>query len=477
MHRNLRTRLLHRHKPISKTVIGLALPVILSNLSRVLMNLADVAMVGRLGAVALAATGMGSMLVWVLLSFAISLRTATQTVASRRLGQKKFTECGTALHNGYLLAAIYGIPVSVGGFLFADRLVPLFISDPAIIRLCVEYTSLAFLSVLFSTIGFVFQGFFTGIERTRIHMKVTITANALNVYLNAGLIYGREGVRAGLETSGLGDFSWLAHLWNWFPFPQLGVKGAALATVIASGWLMIHYGLYLWAPVIRRRFGVFGFKVDTVMLKRQISLAWPQGSQEMIVMVGFALFYKIAGMIGVVELAATEVVFTILQASFMPAAGIGQACATLVGKHLGEKNHRSAETSIVESVRWALWIMGSLGILFMAIPQLILPLFTDDPEVISIGTTGLRLAGLVQFADAVGMTLWFALSGAGNTRFPAAVETGIVWFLFLPAIYLTGVVWGLGFIGPWFSLGAYLLLFAMAMVWKILQGDWKKIEV
>jgi len=477
MRRTLRNHLLHRHKSISKKVIDLALPVILSNLSRVLMNLADVAMVGRLGAVALAATGMGSMLVWVLLSFAISLRTATQTVASRRLGQKKFTECGTALHNGYLLAAVYGIPVSVAGFFFADKLVPLFISDPNIVRLCVDYTSIAFLSVLFSTIGFVFQGFFTGIERTRIHMKVTITANILNVYLNAGLIYGREGIRAGLATSGFGDFSWLASLWSWFPFPPLGVRGAALATVIASGWLMIHYGLYLWAPVIRKRFGVFSLKVDKVMLRRQIALAWPQGSQEMIVMVGFAIFYKIAGMIGVVELAATEVVFTILQASFMPAAGIGQACATLVGKHLGEKDPHRAEVSIVESVRWSLWIMGSLGMLFITIPHLILPLFTEDPQVIAVGTMGLRLAGLVQFADAVGMTLWFALSGAGNTRFPAAVETGIVWLFFLPASYLTGVVWGLGFIGPWFSLSAYLLLFALAMAWKILQGDWKTIDV
>ncbi|NHZ86077.1 MAG: hypothetical protein GWP19_09370 [Planctomycetia bacterium] len=109
----------NKNKKISKKVIGLGLPVIVSNLSRSLMSLADMAMVGGLGAAALAATGMGSMLMWTLLSFGIALRTATQTVSSRRLGQKIYKECGTALHNGHLLAALIGIPISIGGYFYA----------------------------------------------------------------------------------------------------------------------------------------------------------------------------------------------------------------------------------------------------------------------------------------------------------------------------------------------------------------------
>jgi putative MATE family efflux protein len=213
------------------------------------------------------------------------------------------------------------------------------------------------------------------------------------------------------------------------------------------------------------------------MMKRQIRLALPQGSQEMLVMFGFSLFYKIVGMIGTLELAATEVVFTILQTSFMPAAGIGQACATLVGKFLGEENPDKAETSIVESVRWSFMVMGTLGVIFILFPKMILPVFTSDPDVIRFGVFGLRMAGLVQFADAVGMTLWFALSGAGNTFYPAVVESGIMWLFFLPATYLTGVVLSMGFVGPWICMAVYLVLFAVFMARKILQGDWKEIEV
>ena len=94
------------NKAISKQVIVLAIPIIFSNLSRVVMGLADMAMVSRLGAVALAATGMGSLLVWVFLSMGIGVRTAVQTVSARRLGQKKYPDCGNALFNGIILASV-----------------------------------------------------------------------------------------------------------------------------------------------------------------------------------------------------------------------------------------------------------------------------------------------------------------------------------------------------------------------------------
>jgi len=473
----LRHRILHRNKSISSRVIRLGLPVIASNLSRTFMSLADMAMVGRLGASALAAVGMGSMLTWVVLSFGISFRTATQTVTARRLGQKEYAECGTAMRNGHILSAVFGIPISILGFLYADKIVPLFLEDPEVIKMCIDYASIAFLSAFFTTVGFVFQGFFTGVERTRIHMNVTIVSNILNVYLNAGLIYGREGIQQGLTSVFGMDLSWLGMLWAWYPFPELGVKGAAMATLIASLWMAIHYSFYLLVPSIRKKYKVFSLHLNKAMMWRQIKLAAPQGSQEMLVVLGYAMFYKILAKIGVVELAATEVVFTILHTSFMPAAGIGQACATLVGKYLGEKEPDKAETSIIESVRWSLIIMGTIGSLFIFIPHLILPIFTNDPDVIRIGIVALRLAGFVQFADAFGMTLWFSLSGAGNTFFPAATESIIMWVFFLPFAYLTGVVLGWGFIGPWIGMGTYLFLFASILLWKTLKGDWKEIEV
>ena len=466
----------HQDKEISKEVFNLALPVIVSNLSRVLMSMVDVAMVGRLGAEALAATGMGAMLFWGALSFVLGIRTGVQTLVSRRLGQKIDKECGTALHNGLFMATLYALPISLAGWLWAKDIIPFFIQDITATRLATDYTSIVFISLLFSAYSFVFQGFFTGVEKTKVHMNVTVTSNAINVYFNAGLIYGSDGVTQFFADT-IPSLSFLSKLWQWTTFPAMGVKGAAIATLIASTWMAVHYFSFLFSRQIKDRFSVFSLSTDRTMMMRQLKLALPQGVQETVIAVGWSVFYKIMGMIGLIELATTELLFTIMHASFMPALGVGQACATLVGKYMGEKKIHKSEASIKESIRLSVYIMGTMGMSFILIPEYYLFLFTDDPEIIRMGVFGLRMIGAVQFLDAIGFTLWFALSGAGNTLFPAVVESCLTWGVIVLGSYVFGVVLNLGFKAPWLLFPVYMGLFAGIMVWKISKGDWKEIEV
>ena len=150
----------------------------------------------------------------------------------------------------------------------------------------------------------------------------------------------------------------------------------------------------------------------------------------------------------------------------MPAAGIGQSCATLVGKYMGENDTTKAELSIHESTRLSLFVMGAVGLFFVLIPETIISLFSSEKEVIYFGVIALRIAGILQVVDAVGMTLWFALSGAGNTLYPSVVESLLIWVYFLPGSYYFGVIFG-----------SYLFFFALAMVWKIQKGGWKQISI
>ena len=463
-------------KAISKEVFTLALPVILSNLSRVLMGVVDDAMVGRLGAEALAATGMGAMLFWGALSLVLGIRTGVQTVAARRLGQKKHDQCGSAFHNGLIMATVYGLPMSIAGWLLAKDFIPFFIDDPIATPLTVDYASVIFLSLLFSAYSFVFQGFYTGVEKTKIHMTVTITSNIINVYLNAGFIYGSEGVKLFFYET-IPSLSFFSHLWQWTSFPAMGVKGAAVATLVASLWMSVHYSIYLFSKQIKTRFAVFSLSIDREMMIRQLKLATPQGLQEMFIAVGWSMFYKIVGIIGLVELATTELLITIMHASFMPALGVGQACSTLVSKYMGENKVDKSEASIKESIRLAEYIMGVMGLSFILFPKYYLFIFTDDPEIIRLGIFGLRMIGAVQFLDAIGFVLWFALSGAGNTLFPAVVESCLTWGIIVLGSYIFGVVLGLGFNVLWLLFPVYMGLFAGIMVWKVRKGDWKKIQL
>ena len=463
-------------KQISKEVFNLALPVIVSNLSRVLMSMVDVAMVGRLGAEALAATGMGAMLFWGALSFVLGIRTGVQTLVSRRLGQKIDKKCGTALHNGLFMATLYALPISLAGWLCAKDIIPFFIQDITATRLAIDYTAIVFISLLFSAYSFVFQGFYTGVQKTKVHMNVTVTSNAINVYLNAGLIYGSDGV-AQFFADTIPSLSFLSKLLQWTTFPAMGVKGAAIATLIASTCMAVHYFSFLFSSQIKDRFSVFNLSTDRIMMMRQLKLALPQGIQEAVIAAGWSVFYKIMGMIGLIELATTELLFTIMHASFMPALGVGQACATLVGKYMGEKKIHKSEASIKESIRISVYIMGTMGMSFILVPEYYLFLFTDDPEIIRMGVFGLRMIGAVQFLDAIGFTLWFALAGAGNTLFPAVVESCLTWGVIVLGSYVFGVVLNLGFKAPWLLFPIYMGLFAGIMVWKISKGDWKEIVV
>ena len=440
------------------------------------MSVFDVAMVGRLGAGALAATGMGGMMFWGALSLILGVRTAVQTVASRRLGQNLEEESGTAFHNGLVMATAYALPVSILGWAWIGKVVPFFVNDVVATPLAEEYTSIVFVSLLFSAYSFVFQGFYTGVEKTKIHMTVTVVSNLINVYLNAGLIYGSQGVRDFIYDTAP-SLLFLSHLWQWADFPALGVKGAAISTLVASVWMATHYTLYLFSEDIKERFSVFSFSFDVGMMKKQLKLALPLGIQEGLIAIGWGMFYKIVGMMGLIELATTQLLFTIMHASFMPALGVGQACSTLVSKYMGEKRPDRSETSIKESIRLAQYIMSTMGISFILFPKYYLMIFTNDPNIIEAGVFGLQMVGAVQFLDAIGFVLWFALSGAGNTIFPAVVESCLTWVVIVLGSYVFGIVLQMGFKVLWLLFPLYMALFAGIMTWKVLQGDWKNIQV
>ena len=441
------------------------------------MSLVDVAMVGHLGPEALAATGMGGMLAWGALSIVLGIRTSVQTITSRRLGQKKTKECINALINGFILASAYALPISILGYSYGYLIIPLFIDDTLTTPIAISYFSISSIGIFFNALSFVFQGFYTGIEKTKIHLNVTIVSNVINAYLNAGLIYGKQGLVnvLGLEKISFLDFS---NFWFWADFDGMGVSGAAIGTLISSIWMMLHYFYYLnKQDVVRQNKGFLSTGINVIMLKKQVSLSFPMGIQEMMIAIGYSIFYKIMSIIGIVELATTQLLFTIMHASFMPAMGVGQACATLVGKYMGSKEIEKSEQSIKESLRIAEYIMGTMGLFFIFFSKPILMIFTTDPDIINLGVWGLRLIGFLQFIDAVCFTLFLALTGAGNTLFPALVESSLIWGFMLPVSYYAGVVLSIGFKAPFVAFAVYLFLMAFILSIKVAKGDWKEIEV
>ena len=345
--------------------------------------------------------------------------------------------------------------------------------EKQVIDYCTEYISVGFFGLFFVLTSFVFQGFYISIKETKVHMVVTISSNIINVYLNAALIYGSEGITSFFTELGT---PWIALLWNWAPFPAMEVKGAAIATLIAFIWMLIHYFIYLFKERIKV-FYPFRFHFFSKRIIQQIKLGFPIGIQEMFSMTAFAIFYKIIAMDGHVALATSEIILNIAPASFMPAVGTGMASATLVGKYLGEQKPDKAEQVIKDALKWSLLFMGSMGTIFIIMPGWIIPVFTNNEYIISSGIPCLQIIGVLQYFDAIGLTLFFILPAAGNTLFPAIVNTSICWALFLPLSYYLAIKVGWGVIGAWIAFGAWIIPFAVIMALKVRTGSWKLIEV
>ena len=459
-----------------KNIIVLAIPIIISNLSRVFMELADMSMIAAAkdGSNALAAIGFSGMLLWILFGVGISLRTSTQTVTSRRYGEEKFDRCGQSLQHGHIIALLAGIPATFFMYFYTPSILLSLVSQNDISQLSIDYAMFVVPSIYFMYGSFAFQGFYNGIKMTKIHMKVMVTANLLNVYLNAGLIYGSDHVAGFLDKFHLG---FLSFLWQIIDFPEMYVQGAGLATMIASVGMFFMYTAFLFTPTIKKQFQIFKLQLDQSILKRHFILTYPLSIQELFSSIGFFMFFKIVELGGTINLAATNVVFRIAHASFMPGVGIGQAASTLIGNYLGEKEIDKAKEIIIQSSYIVLFAMGTMGSLFIIFPNTIMSVFQVPAELYPLGVPALQFVGVLQFFDAFGIMMFFALTASGDVKFPGITDVVSIWLVFLPLAYLTGIKWGMPFWGPWLSFGLHIVVFAVVTTWRISTNKWTKIKV
>ena len=219
------------------------------------------------------------------------------------------------------------------------------------------------------------------------------------------------------------------------------------------------------------------YKFISSNINKLIKIGTPISIQEVITMLGFAIFYKIINQIGTLELAASEVILNIAHASFMPAVGVGMASAAILGKYMGENDIARATATIYSALKWSFLIMGTMGSLFIIFPYQILSFFISSHELINMSIPCLRLIGVVQYFDAIGLTLFFILTGAGNTKFPALVNISLCWVIFLPLAYILSIIFNMGLIGAWIAFSIWVILFSIIMIFKVRAGSWKNIKI
>ena len=447
-------RILRLHPQYSRTVIRLAYPVSLGMISITLLGVVDTAMLGHLGPAPLAAAGIAAVGYFALIFSLAGIGIGVQTIVSRRFGEENLMECGTVLSSGVALAVLFGLPFAMFSAPLARALAPLLSHDLQVARLGGIYLHYRFLGAGFLILNMVYRGFYNGIGDTKRQLHSAIIITIVNIGLDYLLIFGRGG------------------------FPQLGIAGAAIASTVATGIGTVYFVAVSLTPGYRHQFAPYH---HVRKWPRQVSpilrLSGPVMAQRIISNGSFFAFFSIVSRIGTLELAASNVIRSVLGLSIMPAIGIGVAAATLIGQNLGAARPDEAEAYGWEAAKLASYLMAGIGLSFIAFPRQIFAIYTNDPAVIALGRVPLILLGATQILDGMAIVLSQGLQGAGNTRYVMGVELLVCGLIYLPAAYLFGLQLHGGIIGAWSGEFVYWLAFAVFMAWKFNQGAWKKIQV
>ncbi len=422
-------------------------------ISHTAILIADTAMVGKLGATALAATGFAGITYFTVLSFLIGASVAVQILTSRRFGEKHFSEVGkVGLNAAYLSLGVGGL-ISILGFLVGPPLMNFLADDTEVKLLSGVYLSFRFLGTVLFFFIFSIRGFFDGLGFTYVGMISAFLTTVSNIFFNWLFIYGNWG------------------------FPEMGVKGAAIASSLAGVPGMLVFLGYLFQKKFRQYFREVSWIPDQKVFRELVFIGFAPGTEQMLTNLAFIVFTKFAGMIGTVTLAASNVVFTTLSLSFMPGFAFGVAATTILGQAVGAGKNRLAYEGTMRAANYSAIVMGLMGFIFILYGRWIISFFSEDPLVIEEAYPALVIVALIQVGDAYHMVVGSALRSAGLVYWVAIVYVLVSFFVMLPWAYLFGIYLGYGNPGLWSSIFLWLLILALTFVWKFRKRDWVGVEV
>lgn len=431
----------------------LAYPVILTQLSATVMGIVDSAMVGRLGATELAAVGFAGVWSWTVFCFFFGTASGIQTFVAQADGAERRRECGSWAWQGLYVIAPTTLLCAVAVWIAAPTLLAWLGPSEQLQEAAVHYLRPRLLGISGIGVAFVFISFFRGIGDTRTPLYAAITANLVNAVLDYGLIFGKLGL------------------------PAWEVAGAGAATAVGEWIYAVFLAVAFQRGALAKRFATHFAGPRRSQIRRFVRTGVPIGGQWTIDMASFAVFTTLVARMGDVQMAASQAFVMLLSMSFMQAIGISVAGSTLVGRYIGAKDIPAAIRSFRSSMKFAGILGGAIAALFLALPELLMRVFSADPEVIALGAPLVRLGALFQLMDAFGIVASGSLRGAGDTRWPFLAQSVLAWGLFVPLAYLLGVTLEGGLVSAWIGGTVYVLVLSATLVWRFRSGAWQRIEV
>jgi putative MATE family efflux protein len=435
--------------PIGRSIILLAIPMVLEMCMESIFAVVDIKWVSYLGPDAMATVGLTESMLTLIYALAIGLSIGATATVARRIGEHNPDGAARAAVQSIALGLIVSIVLALIGAPLAPKLLSLMGASPTVVANGVWFTRIMLAGNVTVVMLFMINAIFRGAGDAAIAMRVLWFANAINIVLGPCFIFG------------LG------------PFPRLGIAGAAVATNIGRG----AGALYAFSRLVRKggRFEIQRrhFRLEPAIMGRLVRLSATGTFQVFIGMASWIGLVRTISTFGTDALAGYVVGIRVIIFALLPSFGMSNAAATMVGQALGAKNPERAERAVWKAGFYNFIFLGSVGLIFVVFARPIIGLFTHDPAVVPYGVDCLRIVACGFLFYAYGMVLTQSFNGAGDTWTPTILNLFVFWLWELPLAYLLAVVFGFGPRGVFLAITIAFSTLAIVSAIFFKRGKWK----
>ncbi len=435
---------------IGRVTVMLAIPMILEMAMESVFAVVDIFFVAGLGTEAVATVGLTEAMITLLYAVAIGLSMGTTAMIARRIGEKEpeaaSLAAGQAIWIGVLVSALVGLI----GIFYARNILLLMGADETVVATGETYTRIMFGSCFTIVFLFLINAIFRGAGDASLAMRALTLANCINIVLDPCLIYG------------------------YGPFPELGLTGAAVATNIGRG-VGVLYGLYYLCGGggrIRLHFANLHLQFELIVSLVRISIGGV--SQFLVATASWVFLMQIVSGFGSEAVAGYTIAVRVVMFTILPAWGLSNAAATLVGQNLGAGLPQRAETSVWHIVKYNAMYMGFASILILLFTRSIVGLFTQEPVVVEYAIQCLRIFALAFVAWGAGMAIIQAFNGAGDTMTPTWINVLCFWVVQVPLAYTLALGLNFGPVGVFWAVFASDILTGIVGYLVFRRGKWKQ---
>lgn len=438
---------------LSTAIFLLAIPMVFEMVMESVFALVDIYFVSQVSTNAVATIGLTESVVSLIYAVAVGISMAATAVVSRRIGEGDQEGAKNAATQVIYLGLGVSIVFSLVGIYFAKEILGLMKASPDLIEEGYQYTQILIGGNTTIVLLFLINAIFRGAGNASYAMWVLIFSNALNIILDPLFIFG------------IG------------PFPELGVKGAAVATTIGRGSAVILQLLLLWLGKSRVQLALRHLKLQLAIVSNLIRISWGGIGQFLIGTSSWVFLMRIMSEFGSEVLAGYTIAIRIVIFCLMPAWGLSNAAATLVGQNLGANAPDRAAKAVWQTSKYNALFMGTLSILFLVWSRPIVSIFSPVEEVINTGSLCLRVFALGYVFYAFGMVLIQSFNGAGDTKTPTYINFVCFWMFQLPLAYFTALSLEWGPVGVMISIVLAEILLTLISAYYFRLGKWKTIKV